>query len=369
MHPVLLNIPVQILQPLLNLPVILLLTGVVAFVSFKTAAARGTDKNEAINGAILPTVVAFVVLQLAAGALKPWPLHTYGVLIAMGFVVGISLGVREARRTHFDEEAVLDMGFWSLVSGMVGARVYFILVNWKEYFVDHPWVPVSMGGKTINVPAVLAVWQGGLVFYGGALGAVLTFFWFCRKRGLPYGRFADILIPSLPVGHALGRLGCFAAGCCWGDGAYHLDGGNVVWDFPFAAQFPKDSLAYGSLLHTVAPGVQQLMVETGHTLPLYPTQVMEAFGETLIFGVLLLVRSRKVFHGQVAATYFLLYPLLRATLEFFRGDTERGYVIPGVLSVGQFTSILVAAGALGFIVFLIRKNRRNLEAPAAAAPA
>jgi len=368
MHPVLLNIPVQFIQPLLSMPVILLLTAAAGFLSYRLALARETPKNDAINGAILPTVVTFAVLQLAAGALKPWPLHTYGVLIAVAFVAGIALAVREARRTGFDEEAVLDMGFWSLVSGMVGARIYFILVNWKEYFVDHPWVTVTLKSSTIKVPAVLAVWQGGLVFYGGALGAVLTFFLFARKRGLPYGRFADILIPSLPVGHALGRLGCFAAGCCWGDSAFHLHDGNVVWDFAFAAQFPKDSLAYGSLLHTVTPDVQQMMAQSGHTLPLYPTQIMEAFGETLIFGILLVVRSRKVFHGQVAATYFLLYPLLRATLEFFRGDTERGYIIPGVLSVGQFTSILVAAGALTAIVVLMRKNRKNAEVAASMAP-
>ncbi|MEW5851671.1 MAG: prolipoprotein diacylglyceryl transferase [Myxococcota bacterium] len=355
MHPVIFQIPVQALAPLLNLGVIVVLTALVAFVSYRLARSRGESSQEAINGLIVPAAITFVLLMVIKGAKTAWPLHTYGVLIALGFVFGIGVAVREARRTGFDEEAVLDMGFWALVAGMVGARVYFIAVNWREYFIERPFVHVD--GIPFDIPSVLAVWQGGLVFYGGALGAVAAFFWFARKRGLPVGRFADICIVGLPLGHAFGRLGCFAAGCCWGDAAFHLDGTAVVSDFPFPAQFPKESLAYGSLLRSVDPFLHQVMVDTGHTLPLYPTQIMESFGELLIFGVLVLVRSRKFFHGQVAATYFLLYPLLRASLEFFRGDAERGYIIKDVLSVGQFTSILVAAGALAIILMLSQRAR------------
>ena len=367
MHPVLFNIPVHKMASFLGMPLVIILTLVVAALSYRQGLTRGQSRGDALNGAIVPAAIAGGVLYLASKSTAPWPLHTYGVLIAMGFIVGIGVGVREARRTGFDEEAVLDMGFWALLSGMVGARIYFIAVNWKEYFVTRPWVRVEQLG--FDIPAVFAVWQGGLVFYGGALGAVATFVWFARSRGLPLGRFGDIIIPSLPLGHALGRLGCFAAGCCWGDAAFHWDGDHIIADFPFAAQFPKESLAYGSLLQTVDPATRDMMVQTSHTAPLYPTQWMESFGETLIFGVLLIVRSRKAFHGQVVATYFLLYPLLRATLEFFRGDTERGYVIDKVLSVGQATSILVAVGALVTMVSLIRKNRTPAAAPAGAVPA
>jgi phosphatidylglycerol:prolipoprotein diacylglycerol transferase len=363
MHPVLLNIPVQTLAPFLNIPIILVVAAVVAYVSYRQGRARGQSSDEALQASVSPAAIAGGVLFLASRSTSPWPLHTYGVLIALGFIFGIGIGVREARRTGFDEEAVLDMGFWALLSGMVGARIYFILVNWKEYFVTHPWVRVEQLG--FDIPAVLAVWQGGLVFYGGAIGAVATFFWFATRRKLPVWRFADILIVSLPLGHALGRLGCFAAGCCWGDSAFHMDGSTVVSDFAFAAQFPKDSLAYGSLLHTVEPAIRDLMVQTSHTMPIYPTQIMEALGETCIFGILLLVRSRKVFHGQVTVTYFLLYPLLRATMEAYRGDAERGYVIDKVLSVGQFTSILVACAGLVAMIVMIRRNQQARPQPAA----
>jgi phosphatidylglycerol:prolipoprotein diacylglycerol transferase len=367
MHPVLLQIPIHWLAPLLKIPVIVVVTAVVAYVSFRLRRVRGGSTEESVNAALFPAGLSLVLMLVIRGSQTPWPLHTYGVLIALGFIFGIGVAVREARRTGFDDEAILDMGFWALVSGMVGARLYFIAVNWREYFVTRAWVRVD--GLPFEVPAVLAVWQGGLVFYGGILGAVAAFFWFARKRKLPVGQFADVFIIGVPLGHAFGRMGCFAAGCCWGDAAYHLQAtGEVVATFPFAAQFPKESLAYGSLLRTAEPHLHGLMVQAGHTLPLYPTQLMESLGELLIFGTLIVVRSRKAFHGQVAATYFLMYPVLRATLEFFRGDPERGWIVDRVLSVGQFTSILVAAGSLAVIVMLSARNRASLV-PAAIPPA
>jgi phosphatidylglycerol---prolipoprotein diacylglyceryl transferase len=291
--------------------------------------------------------------------LVDWPLHTYGVLIAIGFIVGIALGVREARRQGQYEEEVLDFAFWALVGGMVGARVYFILVNWHQYFVTNPMVTVDW--LPFRIPAVLAVWQGGLVFWGGALGGAVAFFIYCRRHKIDIAKFADLCIVSLPMGHFFGRLGCFSAGCCWGEPAYHLDAGKVVADVPWAALFPTKSLAYTSLIRTADTESVRLMTELGTTLPLHPVQLYESFGELIIFVLLVLMRSRKWFHGQVTLSYFILYPILRSVMELFRGDPERGYLIQGVLSWGQATSILIALCAVGIIVW--RRFKLN---PAAA---
>jgi len=281
--------------------------------------------------------------------LVDWPLHTYGVLIAVGFIVGIALGVREARRQGQYEEEVLDFAFWALVGGMVGARVYFILVNWKQYFVTNPLVSVDL--LPFRIPAVLAVWQGGLVFWGGALGGVVAFFIYCRRHQIDLAKFADLCIVSLPMGHFFGRLGCFSAGCCWGETAYHIDAGKVVSDLPWAALFPTKSLAYTSLIRTADTESVRLMTELGTTLPLHPVQLYESFGELIIFVLLVLIRSRKWFHGQVTLSYFILYPILRSIMELFRGDPERGYLIQGVLSWGQATSIAMALCAITIIVW------------------
>jgi len=273
-----------------------------------------------------------------------WPLHTYGVLIVTGFLIAMYVAWRESIRTKSNlEEDVLDFAFWALVGGMVGARLVFIIVNWREYMQ--------------NPASLLQVWKGGLVFYGAAIGGVLAFVWFARSRKLGFTRslqLADIIIVGLPLAHVFGRFGCIAAGCCWGEAMYHLDAaGSVIADIPLAAQFPEGSLAYGSLIKSVDPSVASIMRSTGLTMPLFPSQLVEAFGESLIFLSLLVVRSRKWFHGQVILSYGILYPILRFTLEFFRGDAERG-LVAGV-STSQLISLGVAATAL-VMIFILRKR-------------
>lgn len=185
------------------------------------------------------------------------PVHTYGVLIATGFLVGIFVASREARRQGEYEQEALDFAFWALIGGMLGARTYFIAVNWRQYFITNPLVSVDL--LPFRIPAVFAVWQGGLVFWGGALGGLVAFILYARRHQLNMGKFADLVIIALPIGHFFGRLGCFSAGCCWGEGCYHLDAGQVVANIPFAAYFPPDALAYTSLIRTAVPETLRLM--------------------------------------------------------------------------------------------------------------
>lgn len=282
------------------------------------------------------------------------PIHTYGVMIVTGFLLAMYVAWREAKRQGELFDDVLDFAFWALVGGLVGARIVFIIVNWRHYFIEQPIDP------DWKVPAVLVVWKGGLVFYGSAIGGFLAFVWFAYKRKMSLVkslRFADILILGVPLAHVFGRFGCVAAGCCWGDAMYHLDeAGRVIADIPLAARFPEGALAYSSLLQTSSAEVAAMMREAHLTMPLFPSQIAEAFGESLVFLGLLFFRSRKWFHGQVLLTYFLLYPILRSILEIFRGDAERGYVIDGVLSTSQFISLVVAAAALTAIYLLRRRG-------------
>ena len=289
-----------------------------------------------------------------------WPLHTYGVLIVIGFLAAMYVAHREAKRQGRYADEVLDFAFWALLGGMIGARVVFIIVGWREYFIDHPIDHVA----GIPIPAVLVIWKGGLVFYGAALGGLLAFLWYTKKHGIVgVDRLflADVLVVGLPLAHVFGRLGCISAGCCWGDAAAHLDAaGHVAQTFPIGLSFPDEALAYSSLIGTVDPEVAAWMREHHQTLPLIPIQLMESFGEGIIFLVLLFVRSRKWFHGQVLLTYGILYPILRSINETMRGDAERGYVIPNVLSTSQFISLLVAAASLIMIVVLRRRGLARL---------
>ncbi len=274
----------------------------------------------------------------------PLPLHTYGLLVAGAFTTAIYLAGREARRTGLDGEAVMDLSFWLLVCGMVGARIVFIMVNWDDY--AHDWTQV------------LAFWKGGLVFYGGFLGAFAGAVYYMRKHGMPFLAYADVLAPSLSIGHAIGRLGCFSAGCCWGD--------VVHGALPWAAKFPPESLAYQSQLaeHKIAAGALT-------SLPVHPTQLYESLGEMAIFLILINLRKGKRFHGQILLSYLILYPLLRTVVEHFRGDDERGHLFGAQnhawwnLSTSQFISVLVVSGGVALLVSLLRKSSPTPSASAA----
>lgn len=274
------------------------------------------------------------------------PLHSYGLMLALAFVASIWLAQKEAARQGQDAQAVGDLAFWVVISALVGSRVYFILVNWNDYFGSNAMVTTGLG----RIPRILAFWEGGLVFYGGFIAAVITSWWFLRQRKIPFLPYADSLLPSVAFGQFLGRIGCFGAGCCWGRSC----------DLPWAARFPPESMAYQSMAARTEPW-RFIDPSRLHTLPIHPVQLYESLGELVLFGFLTLwLRPRKRFNGQVMAAWLMLYAGLRATTETFRGDVERGVYLG--LGAGQWTSMIIfAAGVLVWVVGS-RRTRAQLAA-------
>jgi len=244
---------------------------------------------------------------------------------------------------------VLDLSFGILLAAMAGSRILFIIVNWDEYAHD--------------LAGIFAFWKGGLVFYGGFIGAVLFSLWYMRRHDMQFLPYADAMAPTVAIGQALGRLGCFAAGCCWG-GACDLH-------YPLAARFPPESLAYQSqaATHIIAAGAPA-------TIPIHPTQLYESLGRALIFLFLTLWRGRKRFHGELLALYLMLYAPLRATVETFRGDEERGRVFNFLggwarhawwnLSTSELISIGIFAAGLAIYLTQSRRASAASSVPAAA---
>jgi phosphatidylglycerol:prolipoprotein diacylglycerol transferase len=360
MLPVLFNlvIPASLAKPAVALAV-LLLAGGRAWAIRRRAAADG----QAMGWGRALAGDAWVVGGLMVVAFALWrsglldrdirlPLHTYGLLIATGFIVGIWLAQREGKRRGQDPEAIADLSFWILVAALVGSRIYFILVNWHDYFDASTFLVQTPFGR---IPRVLAIWEGGLVFYGGFIGAVLAAAFYLRRHRMDFLATADTLIPGVAIGHFFGRLGCFSAGCCWGDVAQSR--------LPWSASFPPESLAYQTFAGRPNPGAY-LAGDRLHTLPLHPTQLYESFGELALFALLVVVvRPRKAFHGQVLATWLLLYAILRSVVEGFRGDVERGVVLG--LGVGTWTSLVIFA--IGAVLFARGWSRRQRSLAAVAA--
>jgi phosphatidylglycerol---prolipoprotein diacylglyceryl transferase len=362
MLPILFSIviPAWAAKPALVAAIVLLTAGR-AFFYVRRARADGQQVGwlDALrdDAAVIVGLVVVGVVLWRVGLLDRevrLPLHTYGLLIATGFIVGIGLAQREARRRGQDPEKIADLSFWLLVAALVGSRLYFILVNWKDYFEAGTFLVQTPIGR---IPRVLAIWEGGLVFYGGFIGAALAAWLYLRKHRMDFLAHADTLIPGVAIGHFFGRLGCFGAGCCWGDVAHaHL---------PWLAQFPPESLAFQTFAGRPNPEAF-LAADRLHTLPLHPTQLYESFGELGLFLLLvLLVRPRKAFHGQVLATWLMLYAILRSVVESFRGDVERGMVLG--LGVGTWTSIVIFA--VGAAVFASGWRRRQARLAGQAVPA
>ena len=239
----------------------------------------------------------------------PITIHTYGFLIATAFLLGLWLALRQAAREGLSKEKVTDIGFYALFAGIIGSRIFFIATEW-EHFSSHP-------------ADMLKIWEGGLVFYGGVIFAIPVAVWYARRQGLLLWQTADIWAPSIAVGHAIGRLGCFCAGCCYG----------LPTDLPWGVTFNNpETLAIRGV-------------------PLHPTQLYESAAELLNFVILLAVRRRKAFHGQLFWVYVLNYAVIRALIELFRGDRERGFILPGI-SVSQGISAVMLVTACAFLMKL-----------------
>lgn len=236
-------------------------------------------------------------------------MYTYGFFVALGFFTGITLAKKEARRLGQDPAPVGDLCFYILIAAIVGSRLFYIFVN-PRMFIDNPL-------------EVFKIWNGGLVFYGGFIAALVTAGVYLKRRRMSIGGTADMLAPGLAAGHVLGRLGCFFAGCCYGK----------TCDLPWAVTFTHPL--------SLAP----------HAIPLHPSQLYEVGNNLAIFCLLWMFRRRKTFDGQVFWSYMLMYGITRAILEIFRGD-PRGFLLGGMLSVSQVIGIALATIAL---IMLIRK--------------
>src|SRR5207247_2334573 len=176
----------------------------------------------------------------------------------------------------------------------------------------------------------LATLQAYGVFYGGLLAALAACVWYMHRHHMPMLKTCDVFAPGIALGHAIGRLGCFAAGCCYGKPT------NLPWGVTFT----------NPLTHS--------LVGTPLNVRLHPTQIYEFLAEGLIFAVLITLFRRKSFDGQIAALYMFLYGIARYFLEFLRADPERGSVFGGVMTVTQFISILLVIG--GAIMWVACSN-------------
>ncbi len=235
---------------------------------------------------------------------------TYGILVALGFLAGMWLTTRLARRVGLASEPVLNLGVFCALAGIAGAKLLMILLG-PEYRA-HP-------GEIFT----LATLQSAGIFYGGLIAALGAAVWYMRRHHMPLLLTADQFAPGVALGHGIGRLGCFAAGCCWGRPA------SVPWAVTFSN--PESVIAADRL-----------------GIPLHPTQLYEAGAEWIICAILVFFIGRRHRDGQVLGLYLLLYGIARLIVEFYREHDASNPLGIG-LSLEQWLAIglaLLGAGLL-----------------------
>ncbi|NDD64283.1 MAG: prolipoprotein diacylglyceryl transferase [Acidobacteria bacterium] len=273
-------------------------------------------------------------------------LNTYGLLQALSFVAGILLMARLAERDGISRQRAYDLGLWILASSLIGSKLLLVVTEWNLYYRDNPREIFS-----------LDFFRSGGVFYGGLIGAVLTSVVVARVFGLAWWKVADVCAPGIAIGTAIGRLGCFAAGCCWGKptvsavGVHFTEKAHELTGVPLVVANLRSPIEQSQW----AERLGDLLAP----ISLHPTQLYEAAGTLLLAGLLLLVFKRRQFEGQVVLTYAVLYGIMRFAIEYWRDDW-RGELLG--LSTSQFISVLIILLAVPtYAVFLTRWRRSSDE--------
>lgn len=226
-------------------------------------------------------------------------------------LTGLWISVRNSSKQGIDPDDAWNLGIVAVLAGIVGAKILYFINDW-DFYTAHPREIFSW-----------STMQAAGVFSGGLLAALAASAWYIRKHNMPAMATCDAFSPGLAFGHAIGRLGCFAAGCCWGRPTSH------AWGVTF-----RNPLAHE-------------LVGTPLNQALEPTQLFEAAVELANFFILMWMLKRKKFDGQVFAAYLILYGVARYFLEYLRDDPGRGSVFGGVMSGTQLISIgLVVAGGV-----------------------
>jgi len=249
--------------------------------------------------------------------------HWYGVLLAIGFLAALWTASRRARLDGLAPEKIIDAGVWLILGAILGARALYVISYWDRLF-QQPLIPKAPWTE------IFMVQRGGLVFYGGLIGAILSGILYARRARLPLWRFADAMAPSIALGSVPGRLGCLMNGCCYGR----------VTSLPWAIHFPADHDTGGQGVH--------------------PTQIYDALLNLALYLFLAWLYRRKKFDGQVFAIYLVGYALTRSLVEAFRGDYLVRY-FAGALTPAQLVSVGILAAGL----ILLWKLPRGTSGPAA----
>jgi phosphatidylglycerol:prolipoprotein diacylglycerol transferase len=247
--------------------------------------------------------------------LGPLTLYSYGLLLALAYLAGLQLALKRAKARGLDSGRVMDLGIWIIISALVGAKALLLVVEWDTF--------------SSNPRELLSLAQSGGVFYGGLILAVVVALWYLWRHRMPVWTVCDVFAPGIALGHVIGRMGCFLAGCCWGKET------TVPWSVVFTDPFANANVGTPLNRH------------------LHPTQLYESGAELIILiGLLWFEKRGRPFPGRTFWGYMLVYAISRFIIEIYRGD-PRGMVYG--LTTSQFISVILVPLSLFMLWRLSRQ--------------
>jgi phosphatidylglycerol---prolipoprotein diacylglyceryl transferase len=255
--------------------------------------------------------------------LGPLQVRWYGMMYALAFVIGYYLlrYLAPKRNVPLDTDGIAQLVFYLAVGVVGGGRLGYVLFYNLPYYLDHP-------GK------IIALWDGGMSFHGGLIGVTLAVLIFSRKTHIRIWSIGDLVIPVVPLGLLLGRLGNFINGELWGRPS----------PVPWAMIFPRAPLVHGVMV------------------PRHPSQLYEAGLEGLVlFAVLWILAQRQRPEGVLLGTFLIFYGLARCFVEFFREPDPQLGLIGGIISMGQLLSIPMVLVGIGVIIWALRRHPSTVE--------
>ena len=328
MRPILFRIPLDgsiDLGPLGQLPVFgfgLLFGAWLAIGAFLWFRGRRSEGKNPATDSLVTYGVLGAAIVLAPRFTNAIPIFGYGLMMCLGFIAATLLAARRVERAGFPPETVWDLTFLFLISGVGGARLFYLIQHGDRVFKDCKNIGEYLVA-VINLP------DGGLVLYGGVVAGAAVYWWFCRSRNLPAWKLGDLIVPSIFLGIAFGRVGCFLYGCCFGDRC----------ELPWAVEFPVDGVPFKA---QVQRGF--LSEDATSSLPIHPTQLYSVIDGVLLCLLTLAYYPIRARDGSVVTLALLTYPVTRFFIERLRGD-EMGQFGTS-LTIAQWISLAMLAGGI-----------------------
>lgn len=316
---------------------VILIWGMVQLIRRRSIFAA---ENRSTLGLFVVALIAAGFAPLVAARLgqPSIPIFGYGFMLLIGFLVGLKFGERRAVRAGLDPNLVFDLGFWLLIAGVGGARLFYLVQYADEVFKE------KQGMEAIKAAFNLS--EGGLVLYGALLGGAAAYFLFCYRHKLNPLWLADIATPSVFIGIGFGRIGCFLNGCCYGDRC------ELPWGIPFPAEsVPWKALVLRGFLEPDSPA----------TFALHPTQLYSSINAFLLAWVTTAFYPRRRHEGETLALGCILYAVTRFTIEFLRSD-ELGKLGTG-LTISQLVSLGILATGIALATALNVRRMGRVSLP------